>query len=153
MTMSETTPGAARADQATTDLATELQRAVARIYRRVRSEMPASQLGGTQLSVLTYLVKHGPQTLRALSDRERVTPPAMNQTVNALQAVDLVVRRPDPGDGRKVLVTATERGAELVAEGRRVKHAWLNTRLEQLTDAERRSLIEAARLFNEMADS
>ncbi len=89
------------------DLATDLQGAVARIYRRVKAEMSDDQLGQTQSTVLSYVTKHGPQTLRALSERERVTPPAMNQTVNALQAAGLVTRGPDPTDGRKVLVAAT----------------------------------------------
>ncbi|MFS8204193.1 MarR family winged helix-turn-helix transcriptional regulator [Streptomyces sp. CWNU-52B] len=141
------------AERATTDLAMELQGAVARIYRRVRSELPDQQLGGTQLSVLAHLVRQGPQTLRTLSDRESVSPPAMNQTVNALQSAGLVVRRPDPSDGRKVLVTATGRGTELVDERRRAKHDWLDARLEQLSEAERSVLAEAARIFHHIAES
>ncbi len=137
----------------TADPAIDIQRAVARIYRRVRSEQPGHQLGDTQLSVLTHLVKQGPRTLRELSDRERIRPPSMNQAVNVLQAAGLVAREPDPSDGRKVLVTATARGAELVSEGRRVKRAWLATRLAGLSDTDRRTLVEAARIFEELARS
>jgi DNA-binding MarR family transcriptional regulator len=139
--------------QVVPDLATEIQGAVARIYRRVRSEMPDTRLGNTPLAVLAYLVKQGPQTLRALSDRERITPPAMTQTVNVLETAGLVTRHPDPSDGRKVLVAATDSGITLTTEGRRAKHVWLNSRLDQLSDRERRVLVEAARIFNEIASS
>ena len=135
------------------DLATDLQGAVARIYRRVKAEMSDDQLGQTQSTVLSYVTKHGPQTLRALSERERVTPPAMNQTVNALQAAGLVTRGPDPTDGRKVLVAATERGVAAAAENRRAKRIWLNARLDKLTDRERQALTEAARILNDLAAS
>jgi DNA-binding MarR family transcriptional regulator len=135
------------------DLADELQRAVARISRRVRAELPSHQLPNTQRSVLNHLVKHGPETVRALSDRERVSPPAMTQTVNALQAAGLVTRSPDPGDGRKVLVTATDAARSLNSETQRVKHAWLHDRLAGLSDAELQALDVARRVFDAMADS
>jgi DNA-binding MarR family transcriptional regulator len=134
-------------------LATELQGAVARIYRRVRSETPDNELGDTALSVLKHVFKNGPQTPRALSDRERVTPPAMNQTINALEAAGFVTRNPDPTDGRKVLVTATDSGVALMTEGRRARHLWLNSRLAALTDRQRQALLEATRILNDMAAS
>lgn len=137
-----------------TELSTELQGAVARMYRRVRREVPQSEaMGDTQRSVLVWVVKQGPQTPGALSVRERVSAPGMNQIVNRLQEAGLVEREPDPTDGRKVLVRATEAGTALVLEGRRMKHAWLNERLDQLSDEERRTLHEAARILEEMAAS
>ncbi|GGF15830.1 MarR family winged helix-turn-helix transcriptional regulator [Subtercola lobariae] len=135
------------------DIGPEVRRAVGRIYRRVRSEMHDEQLGDTAVSVLAYLVKHGPQTPGLLSELERVTPPAMNQTINILQTEGLVTRAPDPSDGRKVLVAATDQGITRAAELRTAKHVWLNSRLDQLSPAERRVLVEAARILNEIAGS
>jgi DNA-binding MarR family transcriptional regulator len=135
------------------ELASAVQVAVARLYRRARSEVPHNELGDTALSALAHVVKQGPQTLRMLSERERVTPPAMNQVVNSLQSAGLVSREPDPTDGRKVLVTATARGAAFWLEGRRARYAWLNARLAELSERERESLAEAARIFRDMADS
>jgi hypothetical protein len=56
---------------------------VSRLYRRLRAERAGDQISDSQLSVLALLVREGPRTLRELSDREHVTPPSMNQTVNA----------------------------------------------------------------------
>ncbi|MGA5507046.1 MarR family winged helix-turn-helix transcriptional regulator [Streptomyces umbrinus] len=135
------------------DLTDELQRAVTRIYRRVLTELPSHQLPNTQRSVLNHLLKHGPETARVLSDRERVSPPAMTQTINTLQAAGLVTRSPDPSDGRKVLVSATDAAHELNSTSQRVKHAWLHERLSELSDDELQALDIARRVFDTMADS
>ena len=141
-----------RAD-ATSATALEIQRAIARIYRRVRSETTDNRLGDTALAVLANVVKNGAQTPRDLSERERVTPPSMNQTVNTLQAAGLVSRASDPSDGRKVLVAATELGFALTAERRHAKQVWLASRLDELSARELEVLVEAARILNDMAAS
>jgi predicted ArsR family transcriptional regulator len=51
--------------------------------------------------VLTLLRKHGPLTLPDLSDRARVTPGSMSQTVNRLTADGHVTRSRDPHDRRR----------------------------------------------------
>ena len=135
------------------DLGTELRAAIGRITRRVRSEMRDDELGDTAVSVLASLVKHGPQTPGRLSSGEQVTPPAMNQTINALQLAGLVTRGADPSDGRKVLVSATDGGVARAAELRDAKNLWLNSRLERLSSEERQSLVEAARILNTLAGS
>src|ERR1700676_653340 len=70
--------------------------AVSRLYRRLRAEKASDQISDSQLSVLALLVKAGPHTLRELSDHEHVTPPSMNQTVNALAGAGCVARKGDP---------------------------------------------------------
>ncbi|MFJ6699435.1 MarR family winged helix-turn-helix transcriptional regulator [Streptomyces sp. NPDC091272] len=135
------------------DLTDELQRAVTRIYRRVQAELPHRQLPNTQRYVLRHLIKDGPATARALSDRERISQPAMTQTINALQAAGLVTRSPDPSDGRKLLVSATDAAHELNSTSQRVKHAWLHERLSELSDDELQALDIARRVFDTMADS
>ena len=52
----------------------QVRAAVGRLYRRFRSERPAGSLGDAALDVLTYLHKHGPQTLTGLSEQGRVSP-------------------------------------------------------------------------------
>lgn len=135
------------------DGAREIQGAIARIYRRVQAEMHDNELGNTAVLVLGFVAKNGPQTLTALSEREHVSAPAMNQTVNTLQSAGLVKRQPDPSDGRKVLVAATDSGLALWADLRQARRAWLHSRYEQLTDQQRDVLAEAATILNQMAAS
>jgi DNA-binding MarR family transcriptional regulator len=126
---------------------------VSRLYRRLRAEKASDQISDSQLSVLALLVREGPRTLRELSDREHVTPPSMNQTVNALEDARYVARKDDPDDGRKVILVATAKGAALVAETRHRRHAWLTAQLQTLSSGERRTLSAATGIIGKIADS
>jgi DNA-binding MarR family transcriptional regulator len=72
----------------------------------------------------------------------------MGELVDALEQRSWVVRRRDPGDRRRVLISLTAAGNEAVDRGRRLRQAWLTDAIRTLLDAdERRSLIEAIRLL------
>jgi DNA-binding MarR family transcriptional regulator len=77
------------------------------------------QLGFSSLSVVHTLSRQGPMRLTALTATEQLTQPAITSLVSRLERDGLVKRRPDPSDGRAVLVTLTAAGAELV----RARHA------------------------------
>ncbi len=135
------------------DLDSDFSTAVTRLYRRLRAEKADDQIGDSHRTVLALLVKEGPRTLRELSDHEHVTPPSMNQTVNALAEWGYVERRGDPDDGRKVILAATRAGAALIAETRRRRYAWLNAQLATLSAGERRVLSAATGIINKIANS
>jgi DNA-binding MarR family transcriptional regulator len=86
------------------------------------------QLGFSSLSVLHTLSRRGPMRLTALTATEQLTQPAMTSLVTRLERDGLVERRPDPSDGRAVLVVPTAAGADLV----RSRHASRVDRLGQL---------------------
>ncbi len=135
------------------ELNADLRAAVARIYSRFRSERVPGEVTDAALFVLTLLRKHGPLTLTELSDRARVTPGSMSQTVNRLTADGHADRRRDPADGRRVLFVITEPGAEIADAARRHRESWLNAKLEALTPDQRRVLAEASRILRDIADS
>jgi DNA-binding MarR family transcriptional regulator len=135
------------------DLGGQVRSAVGRIYRRFRSERPEGELGDSALDVLTYLHKHGPQTLTELSEQARVSPASMSQTVNRLTSSGYAVRTRDPGDGRKVLFSATGEGDELASAARAQRNAWLDEQLHALSAEDRAILARAAALLNSIADS
>lgn len=61
--------------------------------------------------------------------------------------------RPDPSDGRKVLVTATRKGERLVDQILTSREAWLTRALTDLIDErEHRVLDEAVRLLNRLVE-
>jgi DNA-binding MarR family transcriptional regulator len=136
----------------TDDLGAELRGGVARLYRRLRAERADDRWSDTQLAVLNTLMRRGPQSLRELSDRERVTPPSMNQAVNGLADAGYVVRTPDPEDGRRVLLSATAEGERVASELRQRRNAWLDGRLAALTAEERSTLLAAARIQRRIAE-
>ena len=131
----------------------DLRLAVMRLARRMRLERAGSDVTDGQLSVLFVLWKEGAQTLSSLSEHERVTPPSMNRTVNALVEAGLVTRNSSPDDGRKVLIEATDAGAEIAKETKRRRVAWFNRQLSSLDATERAALDAAAPILRRLADS
>lgn len=124
------------------ELAARLRLSVTRLARRLRQE---STTGHTpsQLSALAVVVNHGPLTLGALADHERVAPPSITKLVSKLEADGLVARRRDPDDGRVSWVSATRAGQDLIAETRRRKTSWLAARIKELPPEEQARLAEA----------
>ena len=138
---------------ASADLGAQVRSAVGRLYRRFRSERPEGSLGDAALEVLTYLHKHGPQTLTELSEQDRVSPASMSQTVNRLTSAGYAVRARDPDDGRKVLFSATAEGDELASAARAQRNAWLDQRLQALSAEDRAVIARATAILSRIADS
>jgi len=141
------------ADAEEADLGGQLRLAVGRLYRRFRSERPEGSLGDAALEVLTYLRKHGPQTLTELSEIARVSPASMSQTVNRLTSAGYAVRTPDPGDRRKVLFSATAEGNELADAAQAQRNTWLDQRLRALSAEDRAVIARATALLSSIAGS
>ena len=128
-----------------------LRMATFRLARRLRAERAVDTMTDGQFAVLIALVNDGPHTLSELADRERITPPSMNRTVNCLEESGYLARTQDADDRRKVNISITDEGAEIVAETVRRRAAWLESVLQELTPDDRRVLARAAVLMEEAA--
>ncbi|MDT5263903.1 MAG: hypothetical protein QOI90_529, partial [Mycobacterium sp.] len=95
-------------------LASDLSLAVVRLARQLRFRRPDSPVSLSQLSALATLAKEGPMTPGALAIRERVRPPSMTRVIASLGELGFVDRCPHPDDGRQVLVSVSEKGADLI---------------------------------------
>ena len=131
----------------------DLRLAIMRLSRRMRAERAGEDVTDGQLSVLFVLWKEGAQTLSSLAEHERVTPPSMNRTVNALVEAGLVTRDISPDDGRKVLIQSTETGLEIANETKRRRVAWFARQLATLTPGQRATIDAAIPILRELADS
>ncbi|QEW04970.1 MarR family transcriptional regulator [Microbacterium lushaniae] len=123
-----------------------------RLARRLRAERAVDSMSDGQFAVLAVLKVHGPHTLGELAERERVTAPSMNRTVNCLQESGFITRTPMDDDRRKVLVDLTLAGRDVVEETVRRRDAWLETALGELTETERAALSDAAAVLRKLAD-
>ena len=133
------TPSPAAVDAA--EIASRLRLSVTRLARRLRQEAGTGH-SPSQLSALAVIHNHGPLTLGALAEHERVTPPTITKAVAKLEADGLVQRSPDPSDGRVIRVTVTRAGRALVDETRRRKTTWLTGRISALSPEEQDRLGE-----------
>jgi DNA-binding MarR family transcriptional regulator len=131
--------------------ARDLRMATFRLSRRLRSERGLDTMSDAQFAVLATLSHHGPHTLGELAERERVTAPSMNRTVNCLEEGGWLTRTPDEDDRRKVNIQITDTGRDLVSETVRRRDRWLATVVAGLTPAQRRTLTKAAEIMHEVA--
>jgi len=133
-------------------LASELRFGVMRLRRRLAMERhPDNPLSLGSMSVLAYLVRAGDRTVGELAAFEGVQPPSMTRTVTLLEEAGYVVRRPHETDGRAVVVQVTARGREAVLADRDRRDAWLDMRLNTLTDEDRALLYRASALLHQLA--
>ncbi|MEU7867455.1 MarR family transcriptional regulator [Dactylosporangium sp. NPDC049140] len=132
--------------------AAALQIAVGRLVRRLRQTHVPGELTLSEASVLSRLDRGGPATPGELAGDERVKPQAMGTTLQAMEQRGLVRRSPDPGDGRRVLITVTDDGRRLLTDRRTLKTQALAEAIAHLSADERRSLVEAARLLDKLAE-
>src|SRR3954454_17741345 len=123
-----------------------------RLARQLRFRNPSSPVSLSQLSALATLANEGPMTPGALAIRERVRPPSMTRVIASLADMGLVDRTPHPVDGRQVLVSVSESGAELVKAARRARQEWLGEQLATLDGDERDALRTAADLMLALVD-
>ncbi|MET8752422.1 MarR family transcriptional regulator [Streptomyces sp. NPDC004667] len=134
------------------DIAEELQMAVGMLVRQVR----AATGGGislSQMSVLKRLDRLGSATAADLARAEKIRPQSLIATVNSLRAEGYVTRAPHPTDGRRLLVSLTDRGRALVRERREAGHGRIAELMAgRLTAEELRLLAEAVPLLRRLAE-
>lgn len=137
-----------------TELAGELRLAVGQLVRRYRADGPLPQ---PQLAVLSWLLRKGPKTTSQLAAVEHVRPQSMAHTVGELEAAGHVERRPDPADGRQMLIALTAGGRVVMDGYQRAGATWMTdlmaTRLNAGEQAElARGVALLTRLMADEAD-
>jgi DNA-binding MarR family transcriptional regulator len=138
------------------ELANGLAQAMTRLRARLRLESaPADDTNWTwsQLVTLARIAREGPAAVSALAQAEHVRPQSMAETITALKRLGLVRASADPKDGRKTLISATDKGQTMVATIPALRAAWLEAAIDAVTDAaEREALVTAITVMNRLAD-
>jgi DNA-binding MarR family transcriptional regulator len=139
----------ARTNVAAPEIASRLRLSATRLARRLRQESGAG-LSPSQQSALAVISNHGPLTLGALAEHERVAPPSITKVVSKLESDGLVIRTPDPVDRRVCRVAISPEGASLLEESRRRKTLWLTARITDLDPERQRRLADALDVLDEL---
>lgn len=130
----------------------ELRLSIQRLARRIRSMQGDKEVTEGQRSVLFALFNNGQQTLGSLSEHERVTPPSMNRTINALVEAGLVTRETATDDARKVCLDLSPAGRMFIIETRARRDAWFTKALAELSTKERTIIDAAGPILRRLAD-
>lgn len=113
-----------------------LRLALAQAARAMRLSAPDTGLTPTQTTVLFTVVRGGPIGVAELAATENLNPTMLSRVIGLLVDRGLVVRTPDPADGRSALVEPTDAGRELRETSRRARAATLRVHLEHLDAAQ-----------------
>jgi DNA-binding MarR family transcriptional regulator len=124
------------------------------LRRRLRQVPIEGELTLPQSAALARLDRAGPTTASALAKIEQISPQSMGATLAGLEALGLVGRQPDPADGRRVVLSVTGAGLEVLRHRRDARTAHLAQALSSgFTAEERAKLMAAAPLLERLAQS
>jgi DNA-binding MarR family transcriptional regulator len=130
-----------------------LRESIGLLLRRMRQQQPG-ELTLPENAALTRLNRGGPTTSSALAKLEQISPQSMGATIAALEARGLVERHPDPGDGRRAVMSLTGAGRQMLEDKRSARVEQLAQALSTgFTRAELSQLMAAAPLLERLAQS
>ena len=135
-----------------TTLAADVRVSVGRLTRRLREQGSAGDFTHSQSAVLIRIERDGPASATDLAAAEGMRPQSMGTIVATLIGLDLLEGSADPADGRRTILSLTEKARHDFAVGRLAKEDWLYRTIgAQLTDDEQRTLAEATKLLARLA--
>src|ERR1700690_3772950 len=106
------------------------------------------------MSALERVEGSAPAAPGGLAAAEQITPQAMGATLGELTRRGLVQRRPDPADGRGVVVSLSEAGRDFVRNKRIARTEQLARALaDRFTPEELETVREAAPLIERLGES
>jgi DNA-binding MarR family transcriptional regulator len=135
------------------EVASELKLSIGLFVRRFRQSAGSDELTMPEQSALAWLERGGPASASDLARAEQVTPQAVGPMVAGLEERGLVMRSPDPKDGRRVLLSVTGPGLEALRDKRSARvERMANVLTEDFSRAELEILHAAALLIERLGE-
>src|SRR6187402_2958528 len=118
-------------------LASELRFMVGRLSKKIRrNSETAGRLSLTERSTMALIFQYGEILPNELASMEKITTQSMSQILNNLLNLGLIKRRISELDKRKVIISLSDEGMNLIHKSRSEKDEWLNRALEATCTAE-----------------
>lgn len=136
------------------EVAAGLRVSVGMLVRRLRLVPAPGELTMPESSALARLDRGGPATASALARIEQISPQSMGATLSGLEARGFIERRPDPRDGRRIVLSLSDAGLRALRDKRNAKTERLAQVLASgFTDTELKQLREVVPLIERLAQS
>jgi DNA-binding MarR family transcriptional regulator len=132
-------------------LAAALYRGTALIVRRIKQLQAPDELTLPERTALARLDRGGPCSPAELARVEQISPQAMGVTLGSLESRALVHRQPDPQDGRRLVISLTPSGVDVLRHDRDARaQQFAKVLAAEFTAAELRTLAQAAPLIERL---
>lgn len=129
-----------------------LHLSIGQLMRRLRQAKRGDEVTLPESHALARLDRSGPSTVADMARVAQISPQSMGTTLASLEARGLVARAPDPHDGRRIVLSLTDAGREVVRTGRNARIELLSDAIAQhFTPAERAQLLAVSPLFERLA--
>lgn len=136
------------------EVAAALQVSIGLFVRRLRQAPVQDELSAAEMRALERLDRAGSATPGELARIEQITPQRVGAILAVLQSAGLVRRRPDPSDGRRVVMSATEAGREVLRHKRGARAEQLAAVLSaRFTAQEIETLMAATELIERLGEA
>ena len=129
--------------------AVSLRVAVTRIYRALRVNAEKN-LTPSQASAVARIEQCEPVRLGVLAQMEGIAAASMSKVVESLEALDILVRVPDPLDGRVSMVKISPSGRKMIEEFR--SSSAIERALDSLSVEEKLLLQESLPVLEKLSD-
>jgi DNA-binding MarR family transcriptional regulator len=135
------------------EIAAALRLSIGLFLRRLRqAKVGDGELTMPESSALARLDRDGPATTAALARSEQISPQSMGATIGALEARGLLERRPDPLDGRRIVISVSDQGRRVLRDRRSARTELIaNALAAEFNADELATLMAAAPLIERLA--
>lgn len=123
----------------------DLRTVVTRLIKKLRKEsITAQQLSLTERSTLGLIFQHGGLLPSELAAMEKITNQSMSQILSHLLELGLIIRTDSETDKRKVIISLTEKGEQIILKMRDEKDEWLIKAIKETCTAEEQEILRQA---------
>lgn len=122
------------------------------LRRRLRASRSPGELTFPEVAALARLERGGPATSAELARLEQISPQSMGATLATLEERGLVTRSADPADRRRVVMSVTDAGQQMVGKRRDARVEQIAAALAGFTTAELHQILTTATLIRRLAD-
>ena len=125
--------------------ATDLRTVITRLVKKLRKKsVTGQQFSLTERSTLSLLLQHGQLLPSELAAMEKITNQSMSQILNHFLEDGLIIRTASETDKRKVIISLTEQGKQIITQVLSERDEWLSAAIKKTLNTEEIELISKA---------
>ena len=125
--------------------ASELRTVITRLIKKLRRQSISGQhLSLTERSTLALLYQHTQLLPSELAAMEKITNQSMSQILNHLLQLGYIIRTASETDKRKVIISLTQAGENVLLQVHNERDEWLTKAIEQTCTEEEKALLKQA---------